>query len=80
MFVTCISEWDKLFINAQKLKGKSYELSVYDILGNIVYKEKGKLNPPYFTKDINCTAFAHGMYIVTFQTERERLVKKFVKE
>ena len=70
--------WQTAFINAQKLNGKSYELLVYDILGNIVFKETGKINPPYYTKNLNCSAFAKGMYVVILKTERETLTKKFI--
>jgi hypothetical protein len=34
----------------------------------------------YFTQDINCSALAKGMYIVSLQTEKERLVNKFIVE
>lgn len=85
LFVYYHAGWQKAFINAQKLKGKNYHLRVTDMLGNVVFNEDGILSPSgaggaYFTKDLNCSSFSKGMYIVTLQTERERLVKKFVKE
>jgi hypothetical protein len=79
--------WQKTFINAKGLKGKNVKMSVYDLLGNVVYTD---LTPAlstgegggggYFTKDLNCAAFAKGMYIVSVVTEKERMVKKFIKE
>jgi len=47
-----------------------------DILGKEVYSESGTLNSPYFTRDLNCASFAIGIYLITFETEREKLVKK----
>ncbi|MBL0342717.1 MAG: T9SS type A sorting domain-containing protein [Bacteroidetes bacterium] len=51
-----------------------------DVLGKAVYTENGSINSPYFTKDLNCASFAKGMYIVDFETENEKLTKKFVIE
>jgi hypothetical protein len=79
--------WQKTFINAKGLKGKNVKMSVYDLLGNVVYTD---LTPAlstgeggaggYFSRDLNCAAFAKGMYIVSLVTEKERMVKKFIKE
>jgi len=70
------SDWEKAFINADKLKGKNYSLRMVDILGKEVYSESGTLNSPYFTRDLNCASFASGIYLITFETESEKLVKK----
>ncbi|MEP7169445.1 MAG: T9SS type A sorting domain-containing protein, partial [Bacteroidota bacterium] len=80
MFVSYIREWQKLFINAQHLKGKNCLLQIIDMNGRFVFSSEKKTAPPYFTMDVNCVAFAKGMYIVSLQTEKEKLVKKFVKE
>lgn len=80
MFVFYHSSWQKAFINAQHLKGKKFTLRVYDALGKEVHKEIGKLRTEYFTKDVDCTALAKGVYVVSFTTEKEKLVKRFVKE
>jgi len=69
-------DWEKAFINADKLKGNQYSLRMIDILGKEVYSESGTLNSQYFTRDLNCASFASGIYMITFETERERLVKK----
>ncbi|MDQ3051824.1 MAG: T9SS type A sorting domain-containing protein [Bacteroidota bacterium] len=69
--------WDKAFINADKLKGHHYRLRVLDIVGKEVYSENGNLNSPYFTRDLNCASFASGIYLLIFETEKERLVRKF---
>ncbi|MEI2759847.1 MAG: T9SS type A sorting domain-containing protein [Bacteroidia bacterium] len=88
LFVTYIASWQKLFVNAQHLKGKSITLTIYDVTGNLIYNTARRLSPSgvggsaggYFTQDINCSALAKGMYIVSLQTEKERLVKKFIVE
>jgi hypothetical protein len=79
LFIFYHHDWQTAFINAKDLKGKNYSLSVYDLTGREVYKEEGTASS-YYTKDLNCATFASGMYIVTLQTEREKLVKRFVKE
>ncbi|HMT27767.1 MAG TPA: T9SS type A sorting domain-containing protein [Bacteroidia bacterium] len=72
--------WEKSFINADKVKGKHYRLRMVDVLGKEVYSESGTLNSQYFTRDLNCDSFTKGMYIVVFETEKEKLTKKFVIE
>jgi hypothetical protein len=79
LFIYYDSGWQTAFINAKDLKGRNYSLSVFDLTGREVYKEEGTTSS-YYTKDLNCSTFANGMYIVTLQTEKEKLVKKFVKE
>ena len=73
-------QWQKAFINAQKLKGKNYLLAVYDLLGNLIVNEQGKLKSEYYTKDLNMQTFSSGLYIVSLTTEKEKLVKKFIKQ
>ncbi len=51
-----------------------------DVLGKEVYTDSGVLNSKYFTRDLNCASFTKGMYIVVFETEKEKLTKKFVIE
>jgi hypothetical protein len=80
LFVYYHPGWQTAFINAQRLIGHNYRLRVYDIRGEEVFSENGKLNPPYFTKNLNCALFAKGMYIVLLETEKEKLTKKFVIE
>lgn len=74
------SDWEKAFINAEKLKGKQYWLRMVDVLGKEVYSESGSLDSQYFTRDLNCASFTKGMYIVVFETEKEKLTKQFVIE
>jgi hypothetical protein len=86
LVVTYIASWQKLFVNAQHLKGKKVELKTIDITGKTIYNTARVLSPSgiggsaggYFTQDVNCSALAKGMYIVLLQTEKEKLVKKFI--
>ncbi len=80
LFVFYHPTWQKAFINAQHLKGKKFTLRVHDALAKEVYKETGKLNTEYFTKDLGCVDLAKGVYVVSLTTEKEKLVKRFVKE
>ena len=80
LFVFYHSQWQTVFINAKALQGKSYSLEVFDVLGKIIYQEEGKLNSEYYSKDLHVESFSNGLYIVSLQTERERLVKRFVKD
>lgn len=80
LFVYYEGNWQTAFINAHHVTGNRYSLEVYDIMGKSVFRESGVLNPPYFTKNLNCSSFATGVYTVVLQTERERLVKRFVRK
>ncbi|MCB8930557.1 MAG: T9SS type A sorting domain-containing protein [Bacteroidia bacterium] len=71
---------EKLFINAQNFKGKYCTLQIFDVMGRKVFSSRKKIQPHYFTHDINCAALAKGMYIINLQTEKENLSKKFIKE
>ena len=72
--------WQVAFVNAEGLKGKNYSLHVYDLTGREVFREEGKHNGAYFTRDLRCEGFANGMYIVNLRTEKEVLSKKFIKQ
>jgi hypothetical protein len=85
LMLTYVTEWQKLFVNAQHLKGKNCVLEIFDVTGKLIYSSAG-LRPSglqvsdggYFTQDINCTAFANGLYLVNLKTEKETLVKKVI--
>lgn len=80
LFVFYHSRWQKLFVNAQHLKGKKCELNIYGITGKEVYHSTGAAQGGYFTQDINLSHLSNNLYLVSLQTEQEKLVKKFVKE
>ncbi len=73
------SGWDIASINADKLTGRKYTLSLFDITGKLIFREEGNLNSQYFTKDLSMQSFGQGVYIATLETDKERLNKRFVK-
>ena len=79
LHTTYVSDWQKLFVNAQNLKGRNVTLKVYDLNGRVVYSSSQKTQPPYFTQDIDISSFSSGMYVVSLETEMEVMNKKFVK-
>ena len=81
LFVFYHSGWQKCFINSSNLKGNNCRLEVFNMKGEKVI-EVGKISVigGYVTYDLDCAMFADGMYVVSLTTEKERLVKKFVKE
>ena len=81
MQITYISAWEKLFVNASGLKGKSVTVSIYDGRGSLKFEVQSlKSNAGYFTLDVDCIGWSDGLYVVHLQTEKEVLSKKFVKE
>jgi len=74
------SEWQKIFVNAQHLKGRNALLRIFDMNGKLLFSSSKPFQPPYFTQEVDFTVFAKGMYIVNLETEKENLVKKFIKD
>ena len=74
------ASWKTAFINAKQLKGKIANLSVYNITGQLIFQSSKNIYDGYFTFDLDMQPFADGLYIVNLQSERETLVKKFVKQ
>ena len=80
LFVWYNTEWQVAFINAQHLIGKSYALQIYDVEGRNIFKEEGKLDSEFYSKNLNCASFSSGMYIISLTTENEMLNQKFIIE
>ncbi|HKR05837.1 MAG TPA: hypothetical protein VJY62_14475 [Bacteroidia bacterium] len=84
LFVFYHPSFQTTSIHALKLKGKYYTLRMYDILGKEVFKEEGTIavakEEGFYSKDLNVAAFTGGMYLISLQTEKEKLFKKFMKE
>ncbi|MBK7390781.1 MAG: T9SS type A sorting domain-containing protein [Bacteroidetes bacterium] len=74
------SAWEKAFINASNLKGKTGKLLVYNMQGKVVHSEPLRIQNGYFTRDLSMIGRADGVYLVVVETELERLVKKMVIE
>lgn len=74
------ADWQIAFLNAKGLKGKNYNLQLYNLNGQLLLHEKGKLTSDYFTEDLNLLGYAKGLYIVRLITEKEVLTAKFVVE
>ncbi|MBK6641721.1 MAG: T9SS type A sorting domain-containing protein [Bacteroidetes bacterium] len=70
--------WEKAFINASNLKGKTGKLLVYDIQGKVVHSEPLRIQNGYYTRDLSMIGRADGVYLVVVETEQERLVKKIL--
>jgi hypothetical protein len=71
--------WQMAFVNAKGLKGKNYTFQLYNLNGQLILQEQGKLNSEYFTKDLSLVSNASGIYLVRLITEREVLTTKFFK-
>ncbi|MBL7914626.1 MAG: T9SS type A sorting domain-containing protein [Bacteroidia bacterium] len=70
------SDWDKAFINASNLKGKTGKLLLYDMQGKVVHSEPLRIQNGYYNRDLSMMGMADGVYLVVVETELERLVKK----
>ncbi|CAN5382678.1 hypothetical protein BH11BAC2_BH11BAC2_23820 [soil metagenome] len=67
------------FINAKGLRGKNYILQIFNMNGQVVLSEAGKLDSEYYTMNAVLTNWSDGMYVVRLSTEKEILTTKFVK-
>ncbi|MBK9424383.1 MAG: T9SS type A sorting domain-containing protein [Bacteroidetes bacterium] len=72
--------WEKAFINASNLLGKTGKLLVYDMQGKIVHSEPLRIQNGYYTRDLSMIGKAHGVYLIVLETEQELLVKKMLIE
>ncbi len=74
------SGWQTTYINASGLQGRNYAMFILNMEGKEIFKETGSLVSGYYTKNYHCEFLSSGTYIVFLETEKDRLVKKFVKE
>ena len=61
--------WEKAFINASNLKGKTGKLLVYDMHGKVVHSEPLRILNGYYTRDLSMIGRADGVYLVVVETE-----------
>jgi Secretion system C-terminal sorting domain len=80
LFVYYDTEWQKAFINAKGLTGKKYILTVYDITGKAILTQKGSLTNEFYTYSMPMESFASGVYIISLETEKEKLTNKIIKK
>lgn len=80
LFLFYHSSWQKLFVNAQNLTGTIYKLKIVDMWGKLIYHSEGSLSPPYFTKDISFINLSKGLYVLSLETNKEKLITKFIKQ
>ncbi len=70
-----------IYFNAQNLKGKQGILNIVSVNGERVFQKPVEiLNGGYATLRIDVNYYPSGIYFVSFQTERESVSGKFVKE
>ncbi|MEP7265923.1 MAG: T9SS type A sorting domain-containing protein [Bacteroidota bacterium] len=70
-----------IYFNAQHLKGKQGILNIVTINGERVFQKPIEiLNGGYATLRIEISSYPSGIYFVSFQTEKESVAGKFVKE
>jgi len=48
--------------------------------GKVVHSEPLRIQNGYYTRDLLMIGYAKGMYLITIQTEKERLTKKMMVE
>jgi hypothetical protein len=80
LFVYYDTDWQKAFINAKGLTGKTYNLMVYDITGKAILTLSGSLNSEFYTYSMPMESFANGLYVISLVTENEKLTNKIIKQ
>ena len=72
-------DWQQLFVNASGLKGGQGQLQLYSTTGALLHTEPASIQPPYYTRQLDLSDLAQGVYILVLQTNTERLSGRFVK-
>ncbi len=78
LYVTFESNWKKIFVNAQRLKGRQCRLSVYDVNGKLIDGDRQESYQGYYTKSMEMGGREAGVYLLRLETEKEVLTTKFV--
>ena len=79
IYVYYDKEYTTAFINAKNLLGDKVTMQVFDSNGKKITEQQSTAIQGYFTKDFVMTGLADGLYIIVLQTEKEKLVKKILK-
>ena len=72
-------DWKQLFVNASGIKGTRGQLQLYNTTGALLHTEPASIQPPYYTRQLDLSDLAQGVYILVLQTTTERLSERFVK-
>jgi hypothetical protein len=72
-------DWKTAFINAKNLRGKNFRFELFNMNGQLIKQESGKLISEFYTQNLDMSSFADNVYIVRLITEKEVLTVKFVK-
>ncbi len=72
-------DWKQLFVNASGIKGTRGQLQLYNTTGALLHTEPASIQPPYYTRQLDLSDLAQGVYILVLQTTTERLSGRFVK-
>lgn len=72
-------DWKQLFVNASGIKGTRGQLQLYNTTGALLHTEPASIQPPYYTRQLDLSNLAQGVYILVLQTNTERLSGRFVK-
>lgn len=60
------------------LKGRKVLLSITDLLSHKLIVESENISNGYFTKSIPVVNLSKGIYLITIETEKERLSRKIL--
>ena len=60
------------------LKGRKVLLSITDLLSHKLIVESENISNGYFTKSIPVANLSKGIYLITIETEKERLSRKIL--
>jgi hypothetical protein len=72
-------DWKTAFINAKNLRGKNFKFELFNINGQLIKQESGKLISEFYTQNLDMSSFADNIYIVRLITEKEVLTTRFIK-
>jgi hypothetical protein len=72
-------DWKQLFVNASGIKGTQGQLQLYSATGALLHTEPASIQPPYYTRQLDLSDLAQGVYILVLQTTTESLSGRFVK-
>ncbi len=72
-------EWQSLFINAERLKGRVGVLRIYNSSGQLIDEMEAMIEDGYLMKSISLAAQTDGVYLIQLITDKESLSGKFVR-